>query len=456
MARPTKPFFAPWLGKHITGLCRQPDGRWRIVATGERFREPDERRAVEHFLAQTGQANPGQILVGEAVGEQAPGAKPTWDEEAMGRSLAEQRATGVRFAWTVEGNTMQAGVWVPEDLLWRWFTEQLATRPAYVARKTGVTALAALPDHAVPRPSLKLEALLDLYKAHADVLDGSKRDAVKTFEDFMAITGARTLADLTTPVLNNYRDVIKARVSSPGTVQAYFGRVKWLIAFAKTEGKDPVQIDAALSRMAVLKAPRDRRVHQPTPISPGDFQALYKTAAEVYPDWQPRLLIMLNLCLHFDEALELQWDDINLDAGTFCTRRNKRGRVIRAAMLWPETLAILQKIPRTGSPYIFVSAHGTRFNARGQWKTWNKLRVAAGCPQVQMDDIRDGAYTAACQAPGVDEKFARLLAGHRSHGFQDNYVLRYPAIVKPASDAAYAKYFAVQPLTHAAEAIRVS
>jgi hypothetical protein len=57
-----------------------------------------------------------------------------------------------------------------------------------------------------------------------------------------------------------------------------------------------------------------------------------------------------------------------------------------------------------------------------------------------MDDIRDGGYSAACAASGVDEKFARLLAGHRSHGLQDNYVSRNPAIVKPACDAVYSVY----------------
>ena len=60
--------------------------------------------------------------------------------------------------------------------------------------------------------------------------------------------------------------------------------------------------------------------------------------------WPLRLLLMLNLCLHFDEVLDLEWGDFDLKAGTFCTRRNKRGRVIRAATLWPETRAALRGI----------------------------------------------------------------------------------------------------------------
>ena len=440
MARPTKPFFAPWLGKHITGLCLLPNGRWRINATGERFRAENERQAVAMFFRKTGQPAPGQILVGETMGTPTKG-KTTWDHAAMGRSVAEQRASGVRFAWTADATDLNAGVWVPEELLWRWMAKQLHDRPEHAARMTGMTSLASLADLPAHVRPLKLDFLLQLYCTHADVQPASKRDARKTFEDFQAITKAVTLAELTTATLTAYRDAIRSRVKSPATMQAYFGRVKCIVAFAKTEGQNAAQIDAVISRMAVLKAPRDKRVHAPTPINAAQFQALQDTAAKEFPNWHGRLLLMLNLCLHLDEALDLEWSDFDLAKGTFCTRRNKRGRVIRAATLWKETLAMLSSIRRTGSPYLLVSTHGTRFNARGQWKTWNKLRIAAGCPEVQMDDIRDGAYSAACAAPGVDEKFARLLAGHRSHGLQDTYVERNPALVKSACDAVHAVYF---------------
>ena len=84
MARPSKPFFAPWLDQQKTGLGRVPDGRWRIVATGERLCEPDERKAVERYLKQTGQAEHRQAFVEETMGTQRDGQQPQWDHEAMG------------------------------------------------------------------------------------------------------------------------------------------------------------------------------------------------------------------------------------------------------------------------------------------------------------------------------------------------------------------------------------
>ena len=62
-------------------------------------------------------------------------------------------------------------------------------------------------------------------------------------------------------------------------------------------------------------------------------------------------------------------------------------------------------------------------------------------PEVTFSHLRDGGYTASSNALGVDAKFAELLAGHKT-GMKDKYVLRNPQIVKPASDAVYAAYFA--------------
>lgn len=450
MARPTKPFFADWLNEHITGLCRLPDGRWRMVATGKRFREPDPRKAVERFLAMTRpDPNAGLVRVARPVASVGPDREPRVDPKALVESaLASDRLGRQKGIYlniqTTEGGA-DCGIWVPEQLLWGWFSEQLRTNRALVAQKVNCPAIALLQDDQLPPNPVPLDHILTLYATKADVLPGSKRDTVKSFEDFMSLTGARTLGELTTDRLAAYRDAIRARVKSPGTIQSYFGRVKWVVRFAKSEGVDPIQVDAALSRMTLLKAPRDRRVLAPSPMLREDFHAILAAADRVAPTWRPRLLVMLNCCQHMDETLDVRWDDFDLKQGTFCTRRNKRGRVIRAATLWPQTLAALGDVRRTASPYVFVSTHGSRFNARGQWKTWNKIRTEAKLPNAKTDDIRDGAFTAACNAPGVDEKFARLLAGHRSHGLQDNYVMRNPAVVRPACDAVYAAYFGEPP-----------
>jgi len=47
--RPQRPYKCSWDGDLVEGLYKCPDGPWRINATGEKFSEPDERRAVQRF-----------------------------------------------------------------------------------------------------------------------------------------------------------------------------------------------------------------------------------------------------------------------------------------------------------------------------------------------------------------------------------------------------------------------
>ena len=434
--RPSKPYRMA-NGREVHGLYRRPDGRWRIVGTNTIFTEHDENRAVHRFQQMT-RDKTATVTIPVVTAGAAEKIESEHDEPNM--PFEDAFLSGVIDADIGPDGKTTLVQRVDEAHIWAWMREMLINRPEYAAKMTGIPELAALRYLPIPKPALKLARLLEIYKAHADIKLRTKQDAECVFKSFMEITGADTLADLTTEVLAKYRDAIKARVNSPAAVGVYFGRVKFIIKFAKSEGQDTVQIDAALSRMAILKAPKDTRVHQPTPISREDFHKLCRASTGRYADWQPRLLVMLNCCLHFGEAMDVKWSDFDLEAGTFCSKRNKRGRVIRAATLWPETLAAIKSVDRTGSPYVFVSSRGTSFNPKGQWQKWEKLRQAAGCPKVQLDDIRDGSYSAACTAPGVDEKYARLLAGHRSHGLQDNYVARNPALVKPASDAVYVAY----------------
>lgn len=390
MARPSRPHHLSWNNQPVPGLSRCPDGRWRLRLNGKdvKFSEPDERKAVARYLAMIGESPKVSIPLSTVTNYDI--GNPDRTEPAKGPGEPGSiTALGAALAAMLSHSDTQAGFQVdqlvPEAKLWEWLREKAAQDPDHAAKMMGISKEAIM---SMRKPSIRLSHLADVYRDHSDSKAQSKREALKTFDEFIRITGATTLEDLSADVLKKYREAIRKRCSSPATIAAYFGRVKWIIAFGKSEGEDAAQIDAALSRLAVLKAPKDDRTHEPTPITRAAFHKLLEKAS---PEWQARLLMMLNAALHFDECLDVEWGDFDLDAGTFCTRRNKRGKVIRAAMLWPETVKALRAIPRTGSNYVFVSTWGTRYNAKGQWKMFDKLRTEAGCPDVQMDDIRDGS-----------------------------------------------------------------
>lgn len=153
------------------------------------------------------------------------------------------------------------------------------------------------------------------------------------------------------------------------------------------------------------------------------------------------LLLALNAALYMEDLCDLKWESIDLSAKTFVSRRKKRGRCLRVAVLWDETVEALRALKRRGeSPYVFTSLHGTRYNKNTKINDFKDFREKVGVKDVTFSHIRDGAYTAACEAPSVDDRYARLLAGHKAHGLKDKYVLRHPQIVRPATDAVYATY----------------
>jgi integrase len=172
----------------------------------------------------------------------------------------------------------------------------------------------------------------------------------------------------------------------------------------------------------------------PQPISREDFHKLL-TAGN--GSWRAFLLVSLNCAFHIGEAVSLRWNEIDLEKGTYATLRGKTG-IPRAAVLWPETVEALKALPRTGSEYVFVSKQGTKFNRAGRTGSFARLRDSVGLT-LSFESIRDGSYTTACQAKGVDERQAKVLAGHAC-GMSDKYVLRNPGYVADACQAVYKAY----------------
>lgn len=405
--RPHKPYRTA-KGKYIDGLARRPDGRWRVLETGQIFSEPDETRAIAKFRAMM-----PSTQVGVPINEFEPENSP---------------------------DRMVQYVFADELLLWQWLKDQLARRPGYVAERLGIPSLAHLAE---VKESIGVATIERAYRQHAPVTERTKEGALACVHRLKKFTAASDLEQLTTTKLLAFRKVIESdrKLKSAGTRKAYYGRIKSVISFGKKCGLDTKTIDDALSRMSVLWTAEMTPPPKPHPISRENFHTLLEAAN---PRWKLFLLLGLNCCMSMDEVCDLKWDDFDLAAGTYAALRGKtvRKRIPRVAMLWPEVVEKLKALPRKGR-YVFVSKHGTRFNRNTAVNRFRKFADTVGLKNVTFNQIRDGAYSAAARGT-TDSRQARVLAGHAADGWEDNYVLRNPDLAAQPCQSVYNAYFGLR------------
>ena len=410
-------------GTEVAGLYRKPGtNTYRVKATGQEFTEHDERMAVIRFRKLTANAADVVTLPGNPI--------------PLGHSSI-----------IYEPQHVAGEVRVDSVEFWQHVRETLLSRPFYVAERTGLPQLASFHDLNIPGPSIKLTDLLDLY-ATKTVKRETARKTVVAVKELMAVTGATTLRELTTEALRAYKKQLRESGRGTESMHGRFRRVKAVISYGKEDGLNTTEIDACLSRCKLLNVPKvERKKAQPNPILPEQFRALLAGASD---ELRAVLLLSLNCCLYLSECLAVEWKELDLRGGFYVSERSKTG-VVRAATLWPETVAALQALPRRGqSPYVWTSNRGGRYNVNSYRDKFNRLCDAVGV-NVEFNSLRDGAYTAAC-AEGVEFHLAQILAGHEFIGQSNDYIQRSPRQTKPATDAIYSHYV---PFPDSQDAVRI-
>lgn len=422
--RKSKPFTTKD-GSHIDGLYHRPNSnQYRILATGEEYRANDEEIAIARFRQW------------EATQIKGSDIRITSPADASSISDVFAGGGGVVLDYADDGD-LDVVQLVSPKVFWPWLRRQFLTRPEWLAAGTGLPQVASYASLPLPRPSPKLETLIKEYEKHSDSGQPNLTAVRRAFDKLTKHTGATTLADLTQDVLVAFADHVKAEGNQEGYANEVFARIKRVIKYGLKRGIDGVAIRSALDACAVLDAPKRPTNCQPSPISREDFRKLLDKAE---PMMKAALLLSLNCCLYASEAMGVCWEDLNLKARTYLDQRNKT-QVIRAGYLWRETVEALKALqPRESGP-VFRSSTGLSYHPNSFRKLFDKARKAAQVPvEVEYNNLRDGAYTAAC-VQGVEFHLTQILAGHRHPGQSDQYVARNPAMVQPACEAIYRAYF---------------
>jgi len=382
---PRKPkHFVASDGKQIFGLARDArSGRWRILATGQTFNESDEKRAIERFYR----------------------LSPT--DDATGFYAHQPTQNSGRIDWAAVADAIR-------------------TKPQWVAQQTGIEQIAYLTALKAPEALPSLKQLEKLWTEKATCSPKQKREVQRAFRIFSK--QIESLADLTPQKAVSISEAINRLPFSPKTVSKTINNIRRVFSFAKSKAISPVKMSEILSILEIMECERQQEPLLPHPLTKEEWQKLFNAATDNKD--RAMLLLMLNGAYSIGEVVRLRWEEIK--DGCIITHRTKTARVIRACVLWAETIAALELLPKKGE-YILTSATGVGYHADGIRKRWARLAGAAGL-DATSSSLRDSAQTAAAGA-GVDIVAINSLAGHRNSGETDKYVARNPRIVAKACQA---------------------
>lgn len=317
--------------------------------------------------------------------------------------------------------------------------------PRKAAAELEIEELAWLDRLGPPSTSMSLTDIGELYFSQPDLSDHWKRKMERMWKEFVRFVDVATVRDVTREQIVGYRSEVRKayeKDKSPTYVVHRFGCIKAFLRHAVSEADEDKDLKYVLKLcVKLLKPPRKRGV-DPEPISRKHFRKLLE-AVESEPKWKALLLLSLNAALYPSEVAAVKKVHLDLDKRTLNMHRSKTG-LPRLAVLWPRTVEAIREYQAAAphdSEYVFVSQTGAPYTDNHISRNFCRRRDAIGLPKrVKFAHIRDGSYTAAVEADGVEVKHARVLAGHRS-GMDDHYVKRVPRLVTAACEAVEQYYF---------------
>jgi integrase len=420
-------FYRDSSGEEHKGLTRRTDGRWRISATGEFFREPDERLAIARFHAimakLRGEDKVAMPLELRGDMEAAFAAVATLDAS----KLTAEFAPGRPAIYT-------ATVGVGSAAFFAIVREMCINDPKTLSLKTGVEWLSRGADLPKPTPSPTANEMIEAYTSKPKLTKDESTRCERFWNEFVSATGIATLRELTHEKVAAYEQKISGQGLAPKTVKHKFSAIKTVIAYGLRRGKCVEDCRRCLDILAMLETENGNTL-DPRPIAVADFWKIHAAAFKAKDvSFAAMMLAAANLCMYPSEVAALKWDDLDLKRGEFSAKRNKTS-VPRVGTLWPETLAALKKLPKN-RPNVFIRRTAAYVRATIHID-WTNYRKAAGV-KATFNQIRDASFTVACRA-SLDQ--ARLLAGHRLAGAADNYVLRQPQAVAAACEAIRAEFY---------------
>ncbi len=402
----------------IVGLKRRPNGRYYSAEVPTKTFGTDPQAALLRFQQWQAQRKGERVTIYDETTAH-PKTRESWEHFAEHHPEPKVRKMYAAF---LADPQVKRGRVVSSAAFWGMVRELILADPFSAAKKTGLPLdrLASLPK---PKTEKKL-SLSDIGESYATkaMTPNEKSKSILAWQEFtQAVTPAKTIEDVDATAVEQYRAFLEGRKLADKTVRNRLLKLGTILNYAKPRNKNHAEaIESVKSDLYLLIQRPKEPEPDPRPIKPRHYRALLKVASV---KWRAMLLLALNAALHPKELGEVQKDEIDLEDGTFQTKRTKTG-IRRCAKMWDRTVKAIHEYQAEEpheSKYLFVNVHAAKYNAHSVIDNWIRLAKAAKVPShITFDCIRDGART------HMSGDAARSVMGHRIPGDDDRYNFRMP------------------------------
>lgn len=300
------------------------------------------------------------------------------------------------------------------------------------ARKAAREKLAIVAAGRDPEAELEAEAaehtLSDLWdeywKRHGAAKKSGKEDRRKWDTILAKRLGSIRLREIDFAKVD---DLHRALRSTPVEANRTLALLSKMFSFAVRPLGWPEVATNPCQGVTRYKETKRKRYMRPANEAPAIAEAL-RREADANPAAVAFLYLLILTGARKGEIAKAKWADLRGDKLVLSEHKTDGGGEDRVIHLPPAAMAVIGKLPRT--------LGGTITGIKDPKKLWEKVRVAAGCPDLRIHDLRH-SFASAALASGKTLAQVGELLGHSSPQTTKRYAhLVDEAAARAAADAA--------------------
>lgn len=349
----------------------------------------------------------------------------------------------------------------------------LEKEPDTVCKISGVKEFGYL-KNVMPKKTITLKQVGEYYfnrqkyTAQKPLEAAWNRSMKNWWEEFVSITRASSLDDITLQTINDYqleiykvyndnhylpawlapqsKKLLKETPATKHWVKKRFSCIVTIFANLLKIVEDTTDTNRVLSYLKKLQVPEDTEKFNPEPISRDDFISLFKATDAIRDEkmkvrWRCILLLALNSASYFKDVADIKKEHIDLENQTLIMVRLKK-KTLKVAKLWDITirhLKQLRQLNESNSDFEIISNAGTRYSPITMRNYYRDVLKSTTNVTAEFNSLRDGACYAMANG-GIRPEIRKMVMGHKTDKIQDRYLKRDGAIVADAAKAVYDFY----------------